>query len=408
MTATILALDSASSICSVALLTSELTSHELFAAHHEGTAQHAERILPLVEEVLLQSKLKRQDLDAIVFAQGPGGFTGLRVACGVAQGIAYALDIPVVPISSLLVVAAQQEKPEEHDAIIEIVVADARMSELYVGAFQRTHSGWYRLHKPVLFALDQLYDYLKQLLVDIAARRQNTQLRLSGDGLLAFSQLVSFAKRNGILVGNSEQGRVQTLAYLGKQDFQYGRSISPSLAAPLYVRNRVAFTTAEREIGLGGNPSAQRKLIEIRSMQYHDLSDVAAIEKQLQLKPWSYTQFEQSLEAGYLGWVAFQDQQLIAYVLMMPNVDEAELLIIGVAPKAQRQGVAQQLLCFAEQSLRAQGAKKIHLEVRATNLKAIALYEGAEYYPVGLRKNYYAKGPDTPCEDAILFTKQLA
>lgn len=407
MKTTILALDSASSVCRVALLVHEANSPAVFVAEHEGTAQHAERMLPLVEEVLLKSNKQRAEINAVVFAQGPGGFTGLRVACGVAQGIAYALDIPIVPISSLLLIADQQSLMET-ESVIELVISDARMNELYLGAFQRTASGWYSLHKPVLISLDQLYEYITQLKQDIAARKQNTRLRLSGDGLLAFPDIATFAQQHGFLMGNTESAKVETLARLGAHDFSLNRGIEASLAAPLYVRNRVAFTTAERETGLGGNPAAQRQNFVIRAVQPDDLVTIAQIEQHLQADPWSLTQFEQSLQAGHLGWVALHGTNVVAYIFMMLGVAEAELLLIGVAPDAQRKGIAQQLLCFAEQELRALGAEQIHLEVRASNLVAIGFYEGADYYPVGRRKKYYPTGVDMPREDAILFTKQLA
>lgn len=408
MKATILALDSASSVCRVALLAQEGNSFNVFVAQHEGTAQHAERMLPLIEEVLAESNTHRKEISAVVFAQGPGGFTGLRVACGVAQGIAYALDIPVVPISSLLLIADQQRPLEQAESAIELVITDARMNELYLGAYQRTVQGWYSLHKPILITPEQLYAYIKQLRQDITTRKQNTSLRLSGDGLLAVPDIVSFAQEHKLLLGDSKPARVETLARLGANAFELNRGIDPSLAAPLYVRNRVAFTTVEREKGLGGNPAAQRQNYLIRAVRPSDLATIAQIEQGLQIEPWSLAQFEQSLQAGHLGWVALNGDEVVAYVFMMLGVAEAELLLIGVAPSAQRQGIAQQLLCFAEQEMRVRGARQIHLEVRASNLVAIALYEGADYYPVGRRKNYYHTGVDTPREEAILFTKQLA
>src|SRR5690606_1153151 len=94
----ILALETSASRCGVALLSHDAGEDELIVREHDGTAEHSARLLPMVDEVLAAAGLARQAIDAIAFGQGPGGFAGLRVACGVAQGIGVALDIPVLPV----------------------------------------------------------------------------------------------------------------------------------------------------------------------------------------------------------------------------------------------------------------------------------------------------------------------
>ncbi len=405
MNVNLLALDSASAVCGVAVLQSSTDYFDVISAEHEGSAQHAERILPLIEQSLQQAQLLQTDLHAVAFAQGPGGFTGLRVACGVAQGIAYAIQAPVIPIPSLLAVAAQQEDSAE--TLIEVVVTDARMQELYVGAYQRTATDWYSLHKPILIGQEAFCFYLKQLLDQQQQLGTGTQVRVSGDALLAFPELNERLADFGVKLGNTDRVQVETIAKLALTAYMQQRTVSPELAAPLYVRNRVAFTIAEREQGLGGNPSALWQSVQFKPMTDLDLDQVAQLEQQLQADPWSRTQFKQSLDQGHWAWVAEFDQHVVAYAVVMPTMDEAELLLIGVAPTYQRQGIAQQLLCFAEQQARAQGCVKVHLEVRESNYSARDLYAGAGYLPVGLRKDYYKKTPTTR-ESAVLYTKVLA
>src|SRR5690606_21099725 len=101
------AFETSSTLCGVALLSWQGGRVRLDTAAHEGRGAHAERILPLAWDLLAQAGLDRGDLTAIAFGQGPGGFTGLRVACGVAQGLAVALDVPVLPVDSLCAVALQ-------------------------------------------------------------------------------------------------------------------------------------------------------------------------------------------------------------------------------------------------------------------------------------------------------------
>lgn len=405
MKVNLLALDSASAICGVALLQWDAGQLTLTRAEHEGSAQHAEHILPLIEQSLRQAQLNQTDLNVVAFAQGPGGFTGLRVACGVAQGIAYAIGVKIAPIPSLLAVAAQQNESDQ--AVIEVVVADARMQELYVGAYQRTAEGWYSLHKPILVNQTSFYYYLKQLVQQHEQLGTATVVRVSGDGLEAFPELKASLLELGVVLGNTDRGRVETLAELALLAYQQHRLVEPALAAPLYVRNRVAFTIAERATGLGGNPSALWQSVQFKPMTLEHVEGVARLEQQLQTEPWGALQFQQSVAQGHWGWVAEFDQQVVAYAVVMPTVAEAELLIIGVAPEYQRQGIAQQLLCYAEQHARAQRCAKIHLEVRESNYAARELYEGADYLQVGRRKDYYKKTP-TERESALLYTKVLA
>src|SRR3546814_15230499 len=95
MDAYILALETSSHLCEVALLSYLDGKIEVRTAAHDAVGEHAERLLPMVDQLLAQADLDRGSLDAVAFGQGPGGFTGLRVACGVAQGIAFALDIQI-------------------------------------------------------------------------------------------------------------------------------------------------------------------------------------------------------------------------------------------------------------------------------------------------------------------------
>ena len=266
MKTTILALDSASSICGVSVLGAEDGQMQYYSKQHSGSTQHAERILPLIEQALAAAGVAKNQLQAIAFAQGPGGFTGLRVACGVAQGLAYGLGLRLAPVSSLLAIAAQQAPLASELNPIEIVLVDARMQELYVGAYQRTATGWYHFHKPLLISVPQLHHYLKALKIQQHHAKTNAVIRLSGDALTAFDGLVQDLAQYEVLFGNTDLARAETIAELGLLAYEQNRLIDPALAAPLYVRNRVAFTIAERETGLGGNPSAHWQSIEIRPM----------------------------------------------------------------------------------------------------------------------------------------------
>lgn len=406
MKVNILSLDSASNVCGVSILCAQNGQIEIHSAQHSGSTQHAEHILPLIEQTLNTAKVDSQSLNAIAFAQGPGGFTGLRVACGVTQGLAYALGLKVAPVSSLLAIAAQQTVLAEQNPI-ELVVIDARMQELYLGAYQRTSSGWYSLHKPVLISLAQFYHYISRLKMQLDELGVSTPIRVSGDALVVFEGLTDKLSALSMLLGDTDLARAETIARLGLLAYEQGRLIEPALAAPLYVRNRVAFTIAERDSGLGGNPAANWQSVTIRPMLPIDAEAVARIEATLQINPWRAAQFLQSLESGHWAWVATFNEEIVAYAVVMPTVNECELLLIGVSSRHQRQGIAQQLLCYAEQYARAQGCVQVHLDVRVSNSAALELYQSAGYDQVGIRKNYYAT-KHSEREHAALLTKVIA
>ena len=130
----LLALETSSSRCGVALLRAADGRLDVTVREHEGSQEHAERLLPMAGELLAEAGLAPGALHAVAFGQGPGGFTGLRVACGVAQGMALGLDIPVLPVVSHLAVAAQTGAAPGQAVLVAL---DARMNEVYLAVYRR-------------------------------------------------------------------------------------------------------------------------------------------------------------------------------------------------------------------------------------------------------------------------------
>src|SRR5690606_29839126 len=153
----LLSLETSGSCCGVVLLREDAGRVDIIVREHEGVAEHSARLLPMVDSVLAEAGLPRTAIDAVAFGQGPGGFTGLRVAWGVAQGMGYALDIPLLPVVSNA--AVESQLPSEA-AALRVVALDARMEECYLAVYRRD-DGVTELQAPVLIAMRDVAPWLE-------------------------------------------------------------------------------------------------------------------------------------------------------------------------------------------------------------------------------------------------------
>ena len=126
----LLSIETSSVSCSVCIKTDEVLS-KLYQNNISNI--HGEVIFEFIESALNEVAIEKEDLDFIIFGSGPGSFTGLRVGCSVAQGLGYGLKIPIIPISSLRILA--QRAINDLDAKEVVVINDAHMEELYIGKY---------------------------------------------------------------------------------------------------------------------------------------------------------------------------------------------------------------------------------------------------------------------------------
>ncbi len=403
----ILSFETSSTLCGVALLSRTGGRTRLRTAQHEGRSAHAERILPMACDLLAQAGLDRRALSAIAFGQGPGGFTGLRVACGVAQGLAVALDVPVLPVDSLCAVALQGAG--EEPAGVHVVLQDARMNEVYAAVYRADGAGWVTLQAPALLARADMAAW---------ATRESAGWGMwagggwvvHGDALDVFPgldlELEALGGRRGSTLPDSVHAQAGTIARLAEQAWREGRAVDAALASPAYVRDKVAYTTVERAGGLGGNPLVDAATLTLHDMMPADVDEVAAIEGRVQSFPWTRKNFADGLAAGYRGWVVRRMGALLGFALVMDAPDMAHLLVIGVRPDAQRQGVGARLLRRCVDHCRQTGQSALTLEVRPSNESAIAFYHQHGFVQVGLRRGYYPAFQGR--EDAWIMTLSLA
>jgi tRNA threonylcarbamoyladenosine biosynthesis protein TsaB len=136
----LLAIDTSTEACSAALLIAD----EIHERRRLAPREHTQLILPMIDELMSEAGLKPGDLDAVAFGRGPGAFTGLRIAAAVIQGIAFAADLPVVPVSSLAALAQGVCRERGQGRVLAAI--DARIQEVYWGAYQRDEQGLVQLH----------------------------------------------------------------------------------------------------------------------------------------------------------------------------------------------------------------------------------------------------------------------
>lgn len=406
----LLALETSSSRCGVALLRAVDGRLEVSVREHEGSQEHAERLLPMAGELLAESGLAPAELHAVAFGQGPGGFTGLRVACGVAQGMALGLGIPVLPIVSHQAVAAQVATTQG-EAIA--VALDARMNEVYLAVYRRADASkdepaWEVLQAPMLIAAAEVVPWTVHHLPGWSAQvGMPLELLLAGDAWVAYAADMAHPAQ-WRRAADAQRPEAASVARLARQGWLRGEALAPELAAPLYVRDKVAFTTAERMRGEGGNPKAQPSLATPvpQPLTDADLDEVVALEAHVQSFPWTRGNFADALASGYGAWTLRREGKLAGFCIVMFAPDVAHLLVIAVSRHLHRQGLGGVLLEWCERQARERGLEGVLLEVRPSNTSAISFYKRHGYLQIGVRRAYYPaeKGGR---EDALVMQKRF-
>jgi tRNA threonylcarbamoyladenosine biosynthesis protein TsaB len=222
----ILALDTSTEYCSVALWQDgEIDARETLAGQ-----RHSGLVLGMVDAVLRHHALALGSLDGIAFGAGPGSFTGLRIACGITQGLAFGASLPVVGVSTLLALA------EAAGAARAVCCLDARMGQVYHAAYEREGATWRTVHPPGLAAPGEVP------ILPGAARWTG-----SGSGFGVYREALEkrYAGRlSAIIAGVYPHAR--EVARLAVSEFRQGRALAAEAAAPVYIRDKVALKSAER------------------------------------------------------------------------------------------------------------------------------------------------------------------
>jgi len=221
---TIIAIETSSEIASAALLCGD----QLIARATSGVQTHSQSILPMVQSVLAEAGIGLAQCDAVAFGAGPGSFTGVRTACGIAQGLAFGLDLPVLAVVTLQAMA--QACREVSGASDVLAVLDARMGEVYWAQYRYTDR-WLTVTAPTLSAPSEL--------------AVHGTVTACGNGMSVYAD--AFAARSFAVGARPDlMPHARWIAQLARIELAQGMAVAARDAQPIYLRNKIALTTSER------------------------------------------------------------------------------------------------------------------------------------------------------------------
>ena len=226
---TILAIETSTELASAAIL----RDGQMIIRETTGVQTHSQSILPMVQSLLAEAGIGLAQCDGLAFGVGPGSFTGVRTACGIVQGLAFGADLPVLPVVTLEAMAQACRDLNGTGEVLAIL--DARMGEVYWAQYRFDGAAWKEIVAPTLSAPEQV----------LPLAGASSPLQACGNGLSAYAS--AFAAASYAAAGlPAIMPHARQIALLGGVALAHGRGLSAVEAQPLYLRNKVALTTAER------------------------------------------------------------------------------------------------------------------------------------------------------------------
>ena len=224
---TLIAIETSTDLASVALL----RANQLIFRESQGSQTHSQTVPRLLQALLEEAQLDLNHCDALAFGAGPGSFTGVRTACGLAQGIAFGGNLPTAPVITLLAMAERARLAGAGNDVLAVL--DARMGEVYWAQY-RFHEGWLEVIAPRLSHASHV--------------RPEGSPTLCGNGLIHHGDELTHLNRSQSLP--EIMPHAGEIARLGADMFLNGLTVHARDSQPMYLRNKVALTTLERQAGV--------------------------------------------------------------------------------------------------------------------------------------------------------------
>ena len=407
----VLAFDTANEIVAIGVgrLVPDGRSVEIVATF-EVQARRASntRLLPEIDALLKEHGFARDRIACVAVGRGPGSFTGVRIAMATAKGVASALDVGLIGVSTLDAVAWNAWAKGVRGRAL--VVADAMRHEVYPVRYLVDDAGAHRTEPDLVVKAAAAVELLSG---DVAEIVDGAQLQIMGDALSKYADV--FQQCGSILDEAfwSVTGRGLLLALqeswrAGECDLFDAKRHDPAFALPVYTRlsdaeenERVRLSKDDPRNLVTGVQDIESDQVLYRPLDAAHVDDVAKLEARvMEGVPWTEKTISDELSAaGYLWWAAFsRDEEgsakLVAYVGGLVAGDVLEVLRVGTDPEWRRRGIARELIAHLASDARDLGAMSCMLEVRADNKPAQALYESIGLERVGVRAKYYDNAVD--------------
>jgi tRNA threonylcarbamoyladenosine biosynthesis protein TsaB len=384
MNGAMLGLESADALASVAVSQAD---GQLQTATAQAGQSHSSQLLPLAQALLGRSGLSWQSLTGLVVGIGPGSFTGLRIACGIAQGLSLGLNRPCYPVTGFEAAAYAWWSTQNHGDHQQFLLEfDARLGESFAAVLEFKRSG---VQTDVAWIVAPTV-VQKAAVADLGVGIRNDQV------LVVLSDPLVSTMGNVALPISGWMMRYARDSQLNRP----GQWVSAAALAPLYVREKVAQTILERQQGAD---------LQWSEMRADDLDAVLAIENVAYPLPWTVGNFRDSMKSGYPLRLLRERGVVIGYAVWMPIYKEAHLLNITLAPPRQGNGLGAWMMRSLMREMLGQGMEQILLEVRPSNHRALALYRRLGFCQIGIRKGYYPalSIASAAREDAVVMRRHL-
>ena len=419
----VLAFDTANEVIAIGLgaLHGESRTVEVVACA-EASAHRASntQLLPRIDALLAEQGVARGELACIVVGRGPGSFTGVRIAMATAKGVASALGVGLVGVSSLDAVAWNAQAAGVRGPLA--VVADAMRKEVYPVRYQLTGEGVCRLGADRVVKAEAAAAELA------ACATETPRLAVTGDALAKYADLFAPAGEPlpSELWAPTGRGLLQALQAAwraGEADPFDAARHNPAFALPVYTRlsdaeenERIRLAKNDpKNLAAGVQDVAPRRdqrasmhdtaILNARpaadGIVYKPLdaahaAAVSALEAQVMgSDAWNEHLVADELpRPGRVWWAAYDGEQLLGYAGGWVVDGQVQILKVGVDPSQRRRGIARELLARVAADARNLGAATCSLEVRAGNVGAQAFYEALGFHTLGTRPRYYSDGED--------------
>ena len=374
---------------------------EMIASADQMCRRHAnEQLVSVIDGMLVQCGMKRDEVDAVLTGTGPGSFTGVRIGVATAKGVACGLEVALHGISTLDAVAWGVWRCGVRGLVG--VVGDAMRKEVYPGLYRVDDEGAHRLFasESVMKAPDAVALW--------AGRADAADIVLAGDGIAKYRALYEEA---GFARFAPEEawypsGEGLLRASLASQRFDAAETSDPALVLPVYTRlsdaeenERIRLGMPEPEsVRVSGVDDALGDIhLQLRPMSVNDVAAVAALEAAVfadaHHTPWPESAFYDDVALpGHIWWVAHDRGTIVGYAGGTVVDGELQIANVAVAPERRGERIAARLMGRVAYDAQMLGATTSTLEVEVGNTPAERLYERLGYVEQGIRPNYYAPG----------------